>query len=339
MKKLYLILAYTLFLGIAYAQRSSVQNVNSDSTAKWFVTKTNYDKQNAPEWQYFRLTTGNEWKRFYNLGKATSEKIGQSEQYLKWLKTDLNHDGKLDLVVSGVIGQAGGSYKLLVFLSEEDSNEYTQYDLISEAEKSYPAYFKEVKSDDGQSMLEITHWLPGSESTPDAPYTKDTVVYKSGYFLNYNPTPTTDSVVRVIYTVREPDGGYRKAIFIPRKNGDATGMLIDKLSEVKDTSKTKVRIAQETYKDLLDIIKYADVKSLRSEYELPPIMATSDVQMVQLVVEYKDGSSKIITDNGGNGTYSLFAIYDWIEEIYSQVYEQMQQRQQQQRSSFFDWDY
>jgi hypothetical protein len=326
MKKLYLILACVLFLAVAYAQpHPSVQSINSDSTAKWFIINTNYDKEEAPEWLHFRLTSGTEWQRFYNLGNEVSEKIAQKEQYLKWTKIDLNNDGKPDLVVSGVIGQAGGAYKLLIFLSEKESDEYTQFDLIPEVEKSYPAYFKVIKPDGG-SMLEITHWLPDAESASDAPYTKDTVVYKTGYFLNYNPTPTNDSIVKISYTVTEPDGSYRKADFTPIKNGEASGVLSEKAADTRDTSKTKVRIAQDTYKDVLEIIKYANLKSLRSEYELPPIMAMSDVQVVQLTVQYSDGSTKTITDNGGNGTYSLFAIYDWIEEIYSQVYELTQQQ-------------
>jgi hypothetical protein len=337
MKKIYLILACILFLGAAYAQqRHSVQSINSDSAAKWFVINSNYDKENAPEWLHFRLTSGAEWQHFYNLGNDVSEKISQKEQYSKWAKIDLNNDGKPDLIVSGVIGQAGGAYKLLVFLSEKDSDEYTQFDLIPEVEKSYPAYFKEIKSDDG-AMLEITHWLPTAESASDAPYTKDTVVYKTGYFLNYNPAPTNDSITKITYIINEPDDSYRKAEFTPRKNGEATGVLWDKFADAKDTSKTRVRIAQDTYIDVLDIIKYANLKSLRSEYELPPIMAMGDVQVVQLTVEYSDGSTKTITDNGGNGTYSLFAIYDWIEEIYSQVYELTQQ--QQQRPTYVDPDF
>src|SRR5215207_9054826 len=121
-QKLGFILLCTLIMPAVMAQ-VRLDELNDDSSVRNFVVRYNYVDPKTSDWQFFHLPDGKELSAFRRKLKQPSFVL---EEARRWAKADLDDDGDVDLVVSGMISKPEfnrikTSYYLLVFMAEKNS--------------------------------------------------------------------------------------------------------------------------------------------------------------------------------------------------------------------------
>lgn len=335
LSKTVILLLLAFVSAVSSAQELTIDQIDSDSSVVKYIKQMNYDSKLAPQWNFFHLTTGKEWRAYFNFSR---EQIAQYQNIIprsSWLKTDLNQDGKTDLVVSGYIARKPGdwstaTFKVLVFISAEGKR-YVEVNLLSEKSEKYPAYVSPL-TDGSTKYLKVNQWL--AQNGPDGlPYQNDTTYYSKYWdsFLNFQSQGLRSSkITSISYKVMEDlDGSYH-------------GLNIDLLTTKKTNMEVVVKNAEEKEPDIhrarlaSDLWVHMDIL-IRGSYVLgrqigDTTLIARDFNHQQLptylTVTYSDGHQETIRDYSPGANFSMMAIYDCMENIIQNVFRQLEQREE-----------
>ncbi|UAY54836.1 hypothetical protein [Arachidicoccus terrestris] len=319
----------------SYGQKLTIDQINSDSAALRYVKEMNYDVKSAPQWKFFYLTSGDEWQSYYNFSNSEIDKYSQQTQSKRWLKTDLNSDGKTDLVVSGYIAKRPGdwataTFKILVYLSQSGKS-YTAFNLLASGSDHAPAYFNEIQVA-GKHYLQLHRWQSQDELNHQ-PYQSDTIRYSSywGSFLNFFQKGIRHSEISSIsYKVLEDFDGSYHALNIDLETTKKTNMeIVVKRSTEKEPDINRARLAKDLWVHMDTLIRssYA-MGRVKGDTTIVHHDINSEQLPIYLTVIYKDGHKETIQDYGNGANYSVITIYACMENIIQNVFDQLQRRQE-----------
>lgn len=330
--KYFFLVALQMLTVSAFAQNIKMEQINSDQSAADFIKQENYSAQDAPQWMFFNLTDGTEWNSYYNLSRQQIDSVGQLLPHASWQKTDLNNDGKTDLIVSGYIARRPkdwntATFKLLVFLSQK-GNGYIELNLLDNLSEKYPAYFNTL-SVNGKTCLQLFRWQLDDEDIMAAlPLQTDTIQYNDvlGNFVNSSNYLASQDIQKINYFVKDDENGafHQITLINPNNNSKYIDIVVRILpmgSKSPTTLKAKMQLDLWRTIDTLarSIPLHNDSVVLRSETDKLPIITT---------LYFADGSKKTVTDFGGNISFSLGALYQAFEEMIGDTYDKYQQRQE-----------
>ena len=338
--KTYLLKAAVLLatLPVALAARSQkqikIEDINTDSLALAFVKQSNYDPESGPQWKFFYLSSGKEWQSYFNFSKEDKAKYWEQQNTFRWLKTDLNLDGKADLVVSGYIAKrpenwATATFKILAFVSQPGS-QYAEVNLLTGDDGKYPAYFSQLLIN-GQRHLLLERWKIGDQIA-NRPYLRDTVDFSTYWngFVNYTQRPLRMAEISSIdYKVMEDLEGSYHGLFIDLQTTKKTNMEVRTLSAGEKTPNiNRARLAADLWTHLDTLVRGSYVTG-RKKGDTTVMHHDFNSQQLAtyLTVVYKDGHKEVIQDYGDGGTYSLMNIYSCMEHIIQNVFEQLERRE------------
>ncbi|GAB3367107.1 hypothetical protein GCM10027566_39430 [Arachidicoccus ginsenosidivorans] len=335
LSKAAILLTALLTSGLTWAQDLTIDQINSDDAALLYVKQMNYDAKQAPQWKFFYLTTGNEWQSYYNFSNQQIAAYEQQTQATKWFKTDLNGDGKTDLIVSGYIAKRPGdwataTFKILVFLSEQGKN-YTEVNILPENSDKYPAYFNQLTLNN-KHYIQLSRWLIQNNAS-ELPYQQDTVTFSKywGSFLNYHKRGMRSSdITSINYKVMEDLAGSYHALNIDLLSSKKTNMeIIVKNAKEKVPDINKARLAKGLWVEMDTLIRSSYVVG-RKKGDTTFISHENNNEQLPtfLTVTYADGHTETVQDYSPGASYSMMNIYNCMENIIQNVFAQLQRRQE-----------
>jgi len=330
-----LLLITLLTSGVIRAQKQSIDQLDSDMDVLKFVKEMNYDAKRAPQWKFFYLTEGNEWQSYFNFSDQQKATYQGQNQAPKWIKTDLNEDGKTDLVISGYIAKrprdwATATFKVLVFLSQPGKG-YVEANIIPAKTEKFPTYFDQININ-GKNYLKINHWL--SQGTPAGlPFSSDTTYYSAYWdsFLNYHQKGLRKSAITHInYKAMEDNLGSYHALDIDLISGKKTNMEIQvKSAKQKEPDINRARLAQPLWVHMDTLIRSSYVTGVKkADTTICSHDFNSEELPIYLTVTYADGHTETIQDYNTGASYSMMTIYNCMENIIQNVFAQLQRRQE-----------
>lgn len=299
---------FLLLPALLVHKRSDAQSpdkVNSDEEVKELVRKTKFANDDS-RGKNFELTTGNEVLQYKEPTESTSRFSAMKTK--SWQKADLNKDGKMDVVVSGVRkeGKSYGeqiTYSLLFFLSGKDS--FSVQEILPEFKNFYPTYFDLLRRGD-EVCVEVIRLQSNRHSGFD--FRRDTLsVYHTSFFETTNEKATSDPDIFRYYSSSNW-GGMPQPDFTLSSSGEATYRRRKGLFNDEDINS----IANADSNDLrtfFGFLSRMNVQQLNSKYTLAGVF---DVGTSHLVIKFKDGTEKRIDDYGHQGTFGLVSIYSWV---------------------------
>ncbi|MGF7229871.1 hypothetical protein [Arachidicoccus sp.] len=331
MKQFLLIVIFFLF-GLTAFSQLKVSEVESDSAALRLVKEVNYSKTQAPQWHHFYLTQGDEWNAYYNLTKKQQGEISETNHYLKWVKEDINNDGKEDLIVNGYIARKPGdwstaTFKVIVFLSQP-GNLYIEQDLLDSHSAKYPAYFN-INTIDGKKYIILYRWRVAlSEKNKDLPITIDTLTYKNPIdaFVNYYKELRQPDIAKVQYKVLDDfAGSYHEGVLENDGKKKVDLSIYTKQSTDKSPQLLKAKLSKNLWMQLDTLVRSVPEKDYKLNH---PPQLTKDLLPTALTIFYSDGSKVRIINYGDATSYTLSAIDQLFESIIQNTFDQMVQRRQ-----------
>lgn len=329
-----LLLMALITVATGFGQHLTIDQINSDSLALRYVKEMNYDAKTAPQWKFFYLTTGQEWQSYFNFSEQEVQEYQEQTHAQKWLKTDLNADGKPDLIVSGYIAKKPGdwataTFKVLAYISQSGKS-YAALNLLPDGIDKYPAYFSEVQVEN-KSFLKLTKWQV-RDQVSHLPFQSDTLRFSPYWdsFLNIHQTKMRSSeIAQINYKVMEDLKGSYHALNIDLETTKKTNMdIIIKRATEKEPDINKARLAKELWVQMDTLIRSSYVTGrLKGDTTVIHHDLNSEQLPIFLTVTYKDGHKETIQDYGAGATYSVMTIYSCMENIIQNVFDQLQKRQ------------
>jgi hypothetical protein len=219
-----------------------------------------------------------------------------------WEKADFNNDGKTDLLVNvagngfnrnlmAVIDNGNNSFKLLNVVRKN-------YGLLPDLPLAKPILINGVQ-------VLLYHACSGrhfSANKKSSPEKTDTLIFKFGNFVEYNPKSATVAITNIHVETTMCFGKCPVFKLDIAADGAAT-YSAEKFNP--ETGFFKGTIEREKLTQIISLINYIDIKNLNTNYDVN----WTDDQTIKLSVQFADGSSKQITDYGMQGTYGLRYLY------------------------------
>lgn len=216
-----------------------------------------------------------------------------------WEKTDLNNDGKTDLLF--ILSNKTSHYTFLIF--EKENGDF-QSTLLT---NSKCEFLKPLKVNDDNYLKSFL--------IKDYPYNQeisiDTLAFKYGALFKRNINPSKYNIESISYNI----SGTEVIPFINikiNKNGSGVftqDFLVGKKKVQHFDFKSKI------FQELKGILEYIGVKDLNEKYEAPLL----DAGQVNLNIKFDDNSTKRISDYGGMGSRDLIAIYNKFGKLISEI--------------------
>ncbi|UYZ64718.1 DUF6438 domain-containing protein [Hymenobacter weizhouensis] len=221
-----------------------------------------------------------------------------------WVKQDFNQDGKLDLLVFGrwhrpvTLGliNAGQAPPQITFLTRTSTARCSETRLVMLGRQ--PVLLHREQQPDTTGERSQNSWLP-----------PDTLVYRFGAFVNYNPAPRDYRITRLHYETTGCFGtcpAYQLALDVTSRKADFTGLRF-----TRREGQAQATLPPKTINDITQLLNYANFPALRDSYDVP----WTDDQTATLTITYANGSVKRIRDYGLQGTPELSRVYKMLEEI------------------------
>jgi hypothetical protein len=223
-----------------------------------------------------------------------------------WEKTDLNNDGKTDLLFI-----AYWPYQYTQYAIIDIGNSNFELVLIS-SELSYCKLVKPIKIDNKTELLLYDYKTALERIKKDGPmHCIDTLTYKFGSIIERNTTTKQHNNIEYInFNLR-----FNFSLKID-KQGNANyncpeKIFMNRLYENNYVGNSNKKIPIEKFDELDQILKYINIKDLQDTYEVD----SSDHTTVILTIKFEDGSIKEIRDYGADGSYGLNAVYSKLIKI------------------------
>ena len=323
MKLLHYLLLFFLFISCDKQEKfvktkitlSAIDSLNTPEQVEWLIAKTDtlFKKFTLKKVQDIECRVCD--SSLVNL--ANRLKINNT-----YYKADFDNNGYTDLLVTGVNKTyTGENYdpNLDVEYSKEfnalvmmnfGKDKIKLYDLTS---TMYNAMVPTVEYFGIEPFLVV--YKPGHTSRIKQFRSKETklrLIFKSNYFIEYNPNPVTYDFEKIEYSTTGCYGMCPIFELAIKKNGQAT-LLAKNYNYTEKWQKGtllngsyKTSIQDEQMKEITDLFNYLHFANLKDDYTVPWF----DDQTGILKVTYNDGKVKTITDYGLQGTYGLKEVHD-----------------------------
>lgn len=286
-----------LFCACKIGKANRIDNLQNEAAVEQFIISVDKDiRQNLERWPIKVLNK----QELLEATKPAGASLGHGLE--TWTKVDLNDDGQTDLIVYT-------RYYGLLVVMDTGKGDYKAIRI-----KSFPGMPTVVaKKIGGRTILLTKHSDCGEDDAlikASGRKTTDTLIYKFGQFVELNDAPANYDIDSVtIFTglcalglcpsyklvaTANGQGRYVAGTKIPNQ-GVFTGQLTP--------SKTK---------QLMGLINYIGVKDMQGRYQPGCIL---DGGGWQLIVTFKDGSQKKISDFNRGGTFGLEAVYALMDDI------------------------
>lgn len=216
-----------------------------------------------------------------------------------WEKTDLNNDGKTDLLF--ILSDKNRHYTFLIF--EKENGDFQSALLTN----SKCEFLKPLKINNDNYLK--------SYLIKDYPYNQeisiDTLAFKFGALFKRKINSSKYNIESISYNVSGTEVIPHINIKI-NKNGSGVltqDFLVGKKKVQHFDFKSKI------FQELKGILEYIGVKDLNEQYEAPLL----DAGEVNLKIKFDDYSTKRISDYGGMGSRDLIAQYNKFEKLISEI--------------------
>lgn len=215
----------------------------------------------------------------------------------KYIKLDINKDGLTDILINGIylyaIIDKGGRNN---FEEEYIGGNNYNYQLLSlDTIKSLPLFV--VQKDDGYD----------SETGKDIIFKPDTLINLFGGFIEYNSSPKqidfkqlkvmTSPCFRTCPIFELTINNRRQALLNAKEYNAITGIY-------------KSIIDEKTFDDLLVLLAYLNIESLKNNYAV----GWTDSPSIDLEIDF-NGSTKKIHDYGLEGSFGLKKLYNILYKL------------------------
>lgn len=226
-------------------------------------------------------------------------KLDQSWKVRSWQKVDFNQDGHTDLLI-----QPHWPYITTAVIMDNGNNTF-KVSPLSNFELTYNEVASPLKLN-GKQLLLFRHNKNATRISINPKI--DTLIFKYGSFVEYHERYSTTELSSVsletnmcygvcpVFRIDVYSNG--KAMYNARKFNPTQGSFSGTIDE-------------NNLKELIDLIKYIDVKTLNNKYSV----GWTDDQTAFLTVTFSDGTSKQITDYGLRGTFGLKRLYELLTEL------------------------
>lgn len=214
-----------------------------------------------------------------------------------WEKTDLNNDGKTDLIFISYW------YDYTPFaIIDAGNNNFNLFRLSNDIEEC--EILKPIQINQKNELL-IYHSksiLDENSDYKSIPIT-DTLTYKFDSFIEIN---INEGKHYILNSIEFKTGGSMGFSPMFELNINSQGWAnFNGLSDVSFKGKSSKYITVNQFNELKELIEYIKIKDLKNSYEVP----WTDAQTVTLKIKFNDGTIKEIKDYGSQGTFGLSAVY------------------------------
>lgn len=234
-----------------------------------------------------------------------------------YFKADFDRNGYTDLLVNGGWRYHGGSLSKTFFDPHVIMNFGGSNYSIQSLKRDDPDEFAAAPVyRNGQSMIELfSARYEGRYRSTKIEKTTDLLVYRNGQFVEFNPKPADDDVtIEKIQLAVGPCMGNCPTYQIIISRDRNAYLLWSKNNEYASKRKMgaySAQITESEYNEVCELLKYADFRKFKANYEVAHTDAPSSV----LKITYNDGKVKTVGDYGKAGSYSLKAIYKLLEDL------------------------
>ena len=294
--KLLLFISSIMLCSVAYSQLS-IEKLNSDSSVKQFIIQAKSNNNPESEWNNFNFIKW-ENEKLYPLSDSITN-------IQKWLKADINNDGKQDIIVSGALTYPwGNNFILLAFLSTDSA--YRQINLMPIFGEIRPIYFKPIFINEKECFELIKVGAGYNWRSPQL--VKDTIVFMFNDFVNYNKNPTHQTFDSLFFFTNYVWKPYNISYLTITNTGN---MIYKKGAYSRDKEFNEYAVlSKQKLKEFEQLLNYVNPLSLRNDYT-----NAEDIECTHITIKYTDGTYKTINDYGSFGTYSLKALYNKCNEF------------------------
>jgi hypothetical protein len=307
MKKIFFLFAVVLPLQVFSQTR--IDQLKSDSAVIRFVK--NYSDEHR-----LRFDEVDFEQRSLFLQKDLSQEdllFMDSLLGVKWIVHDFNNDKKKDLIFNGRIGKHQAV--IIAFISDADSVKHVQLGHI------YGNHYPQSISLYNNEYL-ISGHIPndGFDKSWNARLKNDTLTWRFGGFIEYQPAKEKSSFDSLSYTSRSPWMGITPRLINIYRDGSARYTGTHFRTDIFNGKKTNVQVA-ETFtkninkaqlKELQQLISWIGFARLKDNYSLPNIF---DLSTAYTMIYLKGGPAKKIEDYGMEGSYGLRLLYSKLFQL------------------------
>jgi hypothetical protein len=285
-----------------------IEDIKIDEDVVQFVSE--YGQKYSKDWRKVSFNDLNGMV-FQNNRKKTDLFFLDSLTKRKWIKSDFNKDGKLDLIFSGRIYT---QLAVLAFISNGDSIECNY--LGNSISMYYPSGISELKINESIFLLLNSFVRNEMQYEIASSYKADTLIYKFGGFIELSKSHKNSiEFDSVIFKTLSPWMGL---VEIPKMKILSNGSMIlyrNSGTYLRDSALwingiKETRVSKEVINDLKSILSYIDFWDLNADYETKYVY---DLSTAITEVYYK-GEMKRVRDYGWHGTYGLSLLYKKINE-------------------------
>jgi hypothetical protein len=294
----------TLFLALHYfsvsAQVDTLQN--KSSIENFLKHKYNYKS--------IHLYALNSTIQDTSVTKAANPKY--------FLRSDFNHDGKSDLLISASVlkGKKNEQDELFVLNSQIKGFTKVNLDNVYSTHKDYANASFSTYSRLGKNyivMSFLTSTLPrlenGGWATRQAyAISQDTLFVMNNKPMIYSNRVSTVEVERVRMLTTMCFGTCPVFELAIKKDGSTSYRGLKFVERIGDY---KLRLNNSDLTYFYNLIKNIHAEGLKNEYAVD----YTDAQTAYLTIEYSDGKKKQITDYGLQGTYGLSILYSFLYNL------------------------
>lgn len=219
-------------------------------------------------------------------------------QIKSWEKTDLNGDGRTDLLAI-LYWYDYGVYAVMDLGDDKFSFLTLSYNVSEKCELAKPITIN------GQPLLlfyqkKAVYRKPG-KGVKRADVV-DTLLYRHGDFIELNNRPANYQIDSIQFITNHCFGSCPVFTIRIGKNGNA---FYDARTYNPKQGSFSATIREQELEEITDLINYLEIKKLQDDYAV----SWTDDQTVWLRVRFADGSVKEIKDYGMRGTFGLRLLY------------------------------
>ncbi len=277
----------------------TIEKINSDSLVKAYMV-------HELKMIDFEFTTG------YEIAADYPSKKYDTISRLKWIKLDVNNDGRKDIIINGYTKAQIGKHAINVFhlfiFLQTDSG-YSRVSLIPMYAENTPYYFNIVRVGREKLIEVVSAGMDDGFFDPENPIKRDTLVYMQGTYVNYNRYPSQKPFKTFAWYYNS--AWSNEGVFFQL---DDKGNLIKKKGAwwKPETVIERSSLKKNELTKIIRLVDYVHPWKLEKYYS----KGLRDNGKINLIIDYADGARKEIKDDSRSyGTYGLKAIYDALYAI------------------------
>ena len=295
-------------------KRSKIDSLNTDSEVENYIREIN---SNYKDFELKRIRDFDRDDKTDSITKLIAQKLKVTKAFYK---SDFDNNGYTDLLVIGDNNDCWGGGKSCSFNSMVLMNfENDSIDFINIIIDRQTSIVPIIKKENGQTFLIINN--PDQINLKNEKYKDgsiDTLIFKDGYFVEFNPNPVIHTIERIDYST-SPCHGECPIFQISINNKKEAIFNAEHYNFEKNRDKYIERgegifksvISNQKYREITELINYLDFENLKNDYGA----GWMGRQRCTLEIVYDGGKVKTINDNGLIGTFGLKKLYEFLFDL------------------------